>query len=133
MNPLVKEARRARAQSYCPYSKYAVGAAVQDVEGRVWSGCNVENVSFGLTVCAERAAVTKMVSEGGREILAVAVVTPDGGTPCGMCLQTLLEFAPRPDTVEVLVAKPEGEIRRYLLSELIPFGFASSLEEGKTL
>lgn len=133
MNHLVKEARRAREQAYCPYSGYAVGAAVQDVEGQVWSGCNVENVSFGLTVCAERTAISMMVSEGGREVLAIAVVTPDGGTPCGMCLQTLLEFAPDPSTVEVLVAKPEGEIQRYLLSELIPFGFASNLKDRETL
>lgn len=133
MNHLVNQAELAREQAYCPYSRYAVGAAILGPNGEVWTGSNVENVSYGLTICAERTAVSKMVSDGGRQIVAVAVVTADGGTPCGMCLQTLLEFTPDPKSVEVLVSKPGGEVTRYSLADLIPHGFSSSLPSGEKL
>jgi len=123
---LIEAAISARQYAYAPYSAYSVGAAVLDSAGNMWTGCNVENVSYGLSVCAERSAVCKMVSEGQRELRAIAVATRDGGTPCGMCLQTLLEFAPDPHSVEVLTISESGNAIRYQLSELIPHGFNSS-------
>ncbi len=86
---------------------------------------NVENVSFGATICAERAAVAKMVSEGSRSVQRVVVATRDGGTPCGICLQTLLEFATDPSKVEVHTINGNEELTKFLLSDLIPLGFKS--------
>jgi len=126
MNDLLFEAAiAARQNAYAPYSGYLVGAAIRDGAGIIWTGCNVENISYGLCVCAERTAVCKMVSDGGRELRAVAVATLDGGTPCGMCLQTLLEFSPDPRNVEIFAISDGGERIRYLLSDLIPHGFNS--------
>lgn len=128
MTDLLAAARAARANAYAPYSVYRVGAAVLGADGQVYSGCNVENVSFGLTVCAERTAVVKMVSEGCQEVKGVAVVTHDGGTPCGMCLQTLAEFAPDPAAVPVLLEAEDSAQRRFTLAELLPHGFATQLK-----
>ena len=115
----------AQKLAYAPYSGYFVGAAIVDESGKIWTGCNVENISYGLCICAERTAVCKMVSEGSREVRCVAVATRDGGTPCGMCLQTLLEFSSDPNGVEVFAISGDGGVTRYLLKELIPFGFTS--------
>jgi cytidine deaminase len=123
---LLDSAKNARKYAYAPYSGYLVGAAVLDESGNIWTGCNVENVSYGLCVCAERTAVCKMISEGHREVRAIAVATRDGGTPCGMCLQTLLEFAPDTRNVEVSTISDSGQINRFFLSELIPHGFNSN-------
>ena len=84
-----------RARAYAPYSRYQVGAAVLAEDGRVFVGCNVENASYGLTICAERTAAVSMVAAGAREIRAVVVVTagPEAGSPCGACRQTLAELA----------------------------------------
>ena len=90
---LIQAAVAARKQSYSPYSKYAVGAALLADNGRLYTGCNVENVSYGLTICAERTAVVKMVSEGVRKIEAIVVCTENAGSPCGACRQVLAEFA----------------------------------------
>jgi cytidine deaminase len=122
MTDLLAAARAARANAYAPYSVYRVGAAVLGSDGQVYSGCNVENVSFGLTVCAERTAVVKMVSEGCREVQRV------GGTPCGMCLQTLAEFAADPAQVPVVLEAEDGTQSRYTLAELLPHGFKSELK-----
>lgn len=124
---LIESAISARKAAYAPYSGYTVGAAVMDSEDRIWTGCNVENVSYGLCICAERSAVCKMVGEGGRQVSAVAVSTRDGGTPCGMCLQTLLEFSHDPSAVEVFTISDSGETNRHVLSEMIPFGFSSDV------
>jgi cytidine deaminase len=115
----------AQKLAYAPYSEYYVGAAILDGSGQIWAGCNVENISYGLCICAERTAVCKMISEGSREVLSVAVATRDGGTPCGMCLQTLLEFCSDPNRVEVFTISGDGRVTRYILGELIPFGFSS--------
>lgn len=93
---LMAEAEVARRTSYAPYSKFRVGAALLTRDGRVVHGCNVENASLGLTICAERNAVWKAVSEGSREFVAVAVTAGEGGgaSPCGACRQVLHEFSP---------------------------------------
>lgn len=124
---LIAAAREVRKEAYAPYSGYAVGAAILDANGRVWTGVNVENASYGATLCAERSAVMKMVTAGVQEIAILAVATTDGGTPCGICRQVLLEFSPDPSRVRVLAAGDQGETREYSLEELIPFGFKPDL------
>lgn len=125
MSPLAGEARAARERAYAPYSGYAVGAAVEDEEGRVFSGCNVENVSYGATICAERGALARMVAEGGRRLRRIAVATADGGPPCGLCLQSLLEFAPEPESVEVELFAGDERSGSYTLAQLLPHAFVS--------
>ena len=115
---LVRLARAARLQAYAPYSQYAVGAALLCASGRIYTGCNVENVSYGLTICAERTAVVKAVSEGDRDCVAIAVVTENGASPCGACRQMLSEFGP---DMEVVIACAEGdEYEVYSLQKLLP-------------
>lgn len=115
---LIGLAREVRARAYAPYSNFAVGAALLGASGRVYTGCNVENVSYGLTICAERVAVGKAVSEGEREFIAVAVVTQNGASPCGACRQVLSEFGP---DMQVVIARAEGdEYEVYSLQELLP-------------
>jgi cytidine deaminase len=122
-NELIRLAREAREQAYAPYSHFAVGAALLGASGRVYTGCNVESVSYGLTVCAERVAVFKAVSEGEREFEAIAVVTSSGVTPCGACRQVLSEFGPG---MEVIVARVDGDACEvYPLRELLPHSFDS--------
>lgn len=128
MNDLVHSAIEARSNAYAPYSVYEVGAAVLGSDGKVYTGCNVENVSYGLTVCAERTAIVKMVSSGCREIKAVAVATKDGGTPCGQCLQTILEFTTEPSNVKVSCVAEGGSRREFSLADLLPHGFRSELK-----
>lgn len=125
---LIHEAEQARANAYAPYSVYRVGAAILDEEGRVHVGVNVENISFGLTVCAERNAVGAMAAAGGREIKAVAVATRDGGTPCGACRQVLAEFAPDPARV-LVIGKGESHQWEANLADLLPGGFTTQLKK----
>lgn len=120
---LIRAARAAREKAYAPYSGYAVGAAVRTADGRVFTGCNVENASYGLSVCAERTAVFSAIAAGARQIVAVAVCTPDGGTPCGACRQALIEFAPQPDRCAVWIVKPDEIVANYTLAELLPYHF----------
>ncbi|RYZ58153.1 MAG: cytidine deaminase, partial [Proteobacteria bacterium] len=125
MTRLGEAALLARERAYAPYSGYTVGSAIEDEDGRVHTGCNVENLSFGATMCAERGALSRMVADGGREIRRVAVVTADGGAPCGICLQSLLEFIPNPESVEIELfagAEPTGN---YTLAQLLPRAFVS--------
>jgi cytidine deaminase len=91
---LLRAARDARERAYVPYSHYPVGAALLGSNGIIYTGCNVENAAFPATICAERTALVKAVSEGQQEFVAVAVVTGNGGSPCGLCRQMLYEFAP---------------------------------------
>ena len=114
-----------RANAYAPYSNYAVGAAVQTADGRLFGGCNVENASYGLTCCAERNAVFAAIAAGAREIDAVAVVTKDGGSPCGACRQVLAEFAPKNgDPLRVSLLNESGEIvTETTIRELLPLAF----------
>ncbi len=117
---LVAAARAARERSYAPYSHYAVGAAVLTRSGRVFTGCNIENASYGATVCAERVALWKAVSEGEREFEAIAVVTANGGSPCGICRQVMAEF--RPD-MKVIIADISGNVRATTVRDLLPDRF----------
>ncbi len=121
---LVERAAAAREKAYAPYSGYRVGSAVL-AGGKVYAGANVENASYGLVLCAERNAVAAAVLDGNRKVDAVAVVTESSppAAPCGMCLQTLQEFAPEPDAVRVVLANPRGETRTLTLKELLPHGF----------
>ena len=106
-DPLVTAAREARERARATFSNFKVGAALETADGRVFTGCNIENATYGLTVCAERVAVFKAVSEGERHFQAIAVVTVNGGTPCGSCRQVLSEFGL--DT-RVIVADERGEV-----------------------
>ena len=120
---LVSAAKAASSQAYCPYSGFPVGAAVRAADGRVFAGCNVENASYGLAVCAERNAVVHAVAAGARDIVAVAVYTPTPmyATPCGACRQVLMEFA---RNAEVLCAYDGAERGQFTVSSLLPHGFA---------
>lgn len=119
---LVKRAIEAQRRAYAPYSNYPVGAALLGTDGRIFSGCNVENASTPAGICAERTAVVKAVSDGTRSFSAIAVVTRDGGSPCGICRQVLSEFAP---TMLIIVANGAGDIQyTHTLDELLPRAFS---------
>ncbi len=119
---LVKSAVEARHRAYAPYSKFPVGAALLAKDGRVFTGCNVENASYGLTVCAERVALLKAVSEGASQFAALAVACGIGFcAPCGACRQVLAEFAP---DLKVIMADGEGRVwRETTLAALLPESF----------
>ncbi len=123
---LVAAARAVLPRSYAPYSRFPVAAAVMDEAGRVFAGVNVENASFGLSICAERAAVFRAVAEGARRLVACAIVTPTAELtpPCGACRQVLLEFGPE---MEILLARAEGDDlpARFRLPELLPRAFTT--------
>jgi cytidine deaminase len=118
---LVQRAWEARSHSCSPYSGFAVGAALETAEGRVYTGCNVESSSYGLTCCAERVALFKALSDGERQFRRVAVVTgaPKVCPPCGACRQVLADYAPG---IAILMAN-ESERLASTLDELFPFGF----------
>ena len=109
-----------RNHAYAPYSKYNVGAAILGDDGQIYTGVNVENAAYPLTICAERAAIFKMVSAGVRRILAVAVCTSNGGSPCGACRQVLVEFA---GDVPVYLSDTQGNVRETILHALLPDHF----------
>jgi len=117
---LVQKAVEAAKAAYAPYSNYHVGAALLTSGGHVFTGANVENASYGLTVCAERTAVAHAVTSGQRTFEAIAVVTRDGGTPCGSCRQVLAEFA---RDMKILVGRPDGTFRLTSLAALLPDAF----------
>ena len=112
MTRLIEAARKVRARAYAPYSKYRVGAAIQTRSGAIFTGCNVENASYGGTLCAERSAIAQMVAAGEKDPVACAVVTggPRAGSPCGICRQVLYEFAA--DMPIALVAERDGAARK---------------------
>lgn len=127
---LIRLAHEARRKAYAPYSNFQVGAALYTRDGQVYSGCNVENASYGATNCAERTAVFKAISEGVREFDRIAIV---GGTgddimprcfPCGICRQVLSEFCD-PDTFRILVEEADGSVTSYRLAELLPKAFGN--------
>jgi cytidine deaminase len=117
---LIALATEARERAYAPYSNYAVGAALRGKSGKIYTGCNVENAVYSLTICAERNALFKAVSEGEREFEALAVVTANGGSPCGSCRQVLAEFGPH---LRVLIAVPGKLTAVQTVAELLPRAF----------
>lgn len=126
---LVATARQARKWAYAPYSNYPVGAAVLTASGKVYDGVNIENAAYPVTICAERVAIFKAVSEGEREFEAIAVVTKNAGSPCGSCRQVMAEFGK--DTL-VILADAEGKIAHQArLSELLPDAFGPADLHGK--
>ncbi|MHB8112548.1 MAG: cytidine deaminase [Bellilinea sp.] len=118
---LIEEAIQARSRSYAPYSNYQVGAAVLTASGKVFTGANVENAAYPASMCAERVAIFKAVSEGEKNFTAIAVVTSNAGMPCGGCRQVMAEFGL--DTL-VLIADDRGNIvRKLTVRELLPGAF----------
>ncbi len=113
-----------RQQAYCPYSHFAVGAALQGADGRVYTGCNIENAAYSATLCAERVALAKAVSEGKRDFvrLTIAASGEDYCVPCGVCRQMLWEFAP---DLEIICLNGQGQARIFSLRELLPHAFDS--------
>lgn len=123
MNPsdLLQVAAEARRMAYAPYSKFQVGAALLAENGEVFTGCNVENASYGMTICAERTAVFKAVAAGIRVFSAIAISVPGGGSPCGACRQVLNEFSP---SLKVYLGDENGQlIRETTLEMLLPDAF----------
>ena len=118
---LIQAALHVRHWAYAPYSHYAVGAAILTASGRLYDGVNVENAAYPSGICAERVAVFKAISEGEREVVAVAVVTENGGTPCGACRQVLSEFGLH---AEVFIADASGKVvMETTLAQLLPGAF----------
>lgn len=118
---LFEAALAARRNAYAPYSKFAVGAAVRTAAGNIFTGCNVENVSYGLSCCAERCAVFAAVGAGEREFAALCVVadTKEPVSPCGACRQVMTEFK----IPEIILANTNGDCKIYTPQELLPYGF----------
>ena len=122
MDPLVQAALRARENAHAPFSNFKVGAALEGIDGRIYTGCNVENATYGLTVCAERVAVFKAISEGVRKFrrVAVAADTDRLTPPCGACRQILWEFC---GDIEIVLVNPRGTIETHRLKDLFPKPF----------
>lgn len=119
---LLQQARQAREAAYAPYSNFPVGAAVLTADGRIFTGCNIENASFGATVCAERVAIFTAVAAGQRQITALAVIadTPAPVAPCGLCRQVLQEFGPE---CQVVMGNLQGEYNVVKMGALLPHPF----------
>jgi cytidine deaminase len=117
---LLDLAAKVREAAYVPYSHFPVGASLRSEDGTIYTGCNVENASYGLTICAERNALAHAVAEGARRFDAVAVVTENGVTPCGACRQVLAEFGPE---MTVIVSDAAGNRRVYTMRDLLPAAF----------
>lgn len=124
MKELIEIAKKARKDAYAPYSRFAVGAAVLTASGKVYSGCNIENASYGLTNCAERTAIFKAVSEGERSLETIALVadTPGPTAPCGACRQVMAEFGIK----NIVMCNTKGEEKVVTLAELLPFAFGNN-------
>jgi cytidine deaminase len=125
MDQLLAEARRAREKAYAPYSHFAVGAALLGKSGRIYHGCNVENASYGATICAERAAVVQAIAQGEREFQAIAVIAdmPEPVPPCGICRQVLAEFGLQ---MPVILGNLAGQALVTSVEQLYPGAFTPS-------
>lgn len=128
-NQLVRAALAGSVNAYIPYSNYRVGAALLTESGQVFSGCNVENAGYSPTICAERTAFVKAISEGHLQFASIAVVSRGAGSPCGVCRQFMFEFAP---DMKVILADLDGQVQLVTtLAELLPHGFGpANLDEG---
>ena len=122
---LVEAAKAARLNAYAPYSGYRVGAALLTAAGEIYTGTNVENASYGLTICAERVAIGSAIAEGERDFVAIAVVTESDppATPCGACRQVLAEFGP---TLDVVCASTHGTRATHTIASLLPESFTKT-------
>ncbi len=120
-NRLIEEAIKAKINAYAPYSGFRVGAALIDVDDKIYTGCNIENISFGATCCAERVAIFKAVSQGQKAFRAIAVVSDsnDFTFPCGICRQVMVEFK----IPKIIVGNCNGKFKEYNLMELMPYAF----------
>lgn len=119
---LIGRALSTRARAYAPYSGYSVGAALLTNSGKIYEGINIENAAYPVTICAERVAVFKAVSEGERDFSAIVVATRDGGSPCGSCRQVMHEFAPH---MQVVTVNERGDVVLDVdVSDLLPYGFS---------
>ena len=109
-------------RAYCPYSHFPVGAALLCRDGTVFTGCNIENAAYGATICAERTAMGKAISEGHRDFVRIVIAgrSDDYCVPCGTCRQVMMEFAP---DLTVICLNKKGESRKFALKELLPYGF----------
>jgi cytidine deaminase len=125
-NELLQAAAEARKKAYAPYSGYKVGAAVQSVDGAIFVGCNVENVSYGLTNCAERTAIFTAIAAGCSELATLAVVadSPQPVAPCGACRQVMAEFGIQ----KVIMGNLTGAIQEAAMEELLPLAFRANLK-----
>ncbi len=119
---LIAAALEAQQRFYAPYSNFPVGAAIRTASGKIFQGCNVENASYGLTICAERVAATSALAAGEKEFVGVAVVSRGGVSPCGACRQFLAEFSPNVEIVMVDSQRP-SEIHEATLAQLLPGRF----------
>jgi len=131
---LIRAALEAQGRAYAPYSRFNVGAAVL-ADGKIVTGANVENASYGLAICAERNAIARAVFEGakGIDVVVVATDVSPPASPCGACRQVMMEFADDPAAQRVILVNPAGERRDFTLAELLPHGFRPSdlaKEEG---
>ncbi len=128
MTNLIEEARKARENAVAPFSKFKVGAALRTKAGKIYHGCNVENCTYGLTVCAERVALLSALAAGDREFAAIAVVTQsdEPSTPCGPCRQLMWEYC---GDIDVTLANLKGQRVEYKLSTLFPHPFSFCIEE----
>lgn len=117
---LVAQALAARQRAYAPYSRYAVGAAVLAADGSVILGCNVENAAYPATICAERVALTGAIAQDKRDLVAIAVATENGGSPCGTCRQVMAELGPR---MTVYISNAAGDYRTTTVRDLLPDWF----------
>ncbi len=127
MDKLIAEAKMARKKAYSPYSNFKVGAAVLTTDGKIFSGCNIENSSYGLSICAERAAIFNAVSSGYKKFTKIAVVTDSKppASPCGACRQVIFEFG---DDIEVIMANLKGDIKIMKIDELLKDGFTHRIK-----
>ncbi|MBQ7882927.1 MAG: cytidine deaminase [Phascolarctobacterium sp.] len=118
---LLEAALAARERAYAPYSKFLVGAAVRAISGKIYTGCNIENASYGLTICAERSALFNAVGAGERKFTALCVVgdTEAPVSPCGACRQVMAEFK----VPKIILANLKGDVKEYTLDELLPLSF----------
>jgi cytidine deaminase len=128
---LIEQATIARQAAHAPYSNFPVGAALLASDGRVFTGCNIENSAYGLSMCAERVAIFKAVSEGANEFTKVAVVTDSENLtpPCGCCRQMIWEFASE-GTAEIILANLSGDVRSFEIKALLPEAFDARFLEG---
>lgn len=122
---LMQKAIKASENSYCPYSKFAVGACVLTDDNSTYTGCNFENSSFGMTICAERNAIGTAIADGKRKIKAIAIYSPNQETcvPCGACRQVMHEFCDADDDLKIILKNGE-ELKVYTLAQLLPESFS---------